>query len=563
MAISASVIFDIRTTGSDTANGGGFDPSVTAGMFSDGAATSANTASPVFTSASYNFVAGDVGAWLYIASGTNWIPGWYQIASVAANAATLSAAVGAAAISLNNTPWHMNTAAGCATVASPTAATWTIDYSQQDTAQFSYTDLASAGAGLTVSSAATPFGRQMVGNMLIVASGTNFTAGNYIIASVSVGLVATVTGAGNITTGVGASGVGGLGGAMATPGKMGERRVTGNRAFLKNGTYTMTSGTSNVAGGRITIAGTATNLIPNALVGWSSERTMTNTGTRPEIDSGAVTAAVMLTVTGNFSIIRNFNLDANSGTNNICLSTTGSAQRYSEIWAKDAGTIGIQLNGTNSTLGYLLRVTNAGGASGFLINASQVGAMLMYCEASGCAGVGFSLAGTGSGIADSCIAFDNVLGGFSSTGSWIHKQCTAYGNTASGFGAADSGGGQVYIGCLSEGNGDMGWTLSSALVTSLINCGGYGNTNGNYSTTQNRFPINFINNTTGTFFTDAANDDFSLNNIANQGALARNAGIVVYPGGTTTTYQDIGAAQHDGSGSGGGVNPFNGLIVSM
>jgi hypothetical protein len=217
MAISANVIFDVRTGGSDTANGGAFDPSVTAGMFTDGAATVATGNSPVFTSASYNFVAGDVGAWVYVSSGTNWTAGWYEIASVTANAATLKAAIGESRLMVSLVPWSVNTVAGCATVASPTGATWTIDYSQQNAAQFSYTDLASAGAGLTVSSAAFPFARHQVGNMLVIASGTNFTAGNYIIASVAAG-VATVTGAANITSGVGASGVGGLGGAMASPG---------------------------------------------------------------------------------------------------------------------------------------------------------------------------------------------------------------------------------------------------------------------------------------------------------------------------------------------------------
>src|SRR6185436_18701473 len=123
-------------------------------------------------SASYNFVAGDVGAWVFIASGTNWTPGWYKIASVAANAATLNAAVGTAVIALHGTitaaacQLGPSTAAGCASTGSPTGATWSIDYSQQAAAQFAYTDLASAGAGLTVSSAAKPFAKQQVGNAL-------------------------------------------------------------------------------------------------------------------------------------------------------------------------------------------------------------------------------------------------------------------------------------------------------------------------------------------------------------------------------------------------------------
>src|SRR5437764_1651098 len=73
MAFTSSTYWDVRSTASST-NAGGFDTGVS-GFPTDGAATSANTSAPVFTSASYTFVAGDVGAQVYIASGTNWIAG--------------------------------------------------------------------------------------------------------------------------------------------------------------------------------------------------------------------------------------------------------------------------------------------------------------------------------------------------------------------------------------------------------------------------------------------------------------------------------------------------------
>src|SRR6185436_12524208 len=240
--LSSTTLWEVEATGDDTNNGGAFDPGQTAGMFTDGAATSANTASPVFTSASYNFVAGDVGAWLFIGAGTNWTKGWYKIASVASNAATLSAAIGAAVQSSGATtsPIVPSTVIGCATTASPTGATWSIDYSQQASARFTYTDLASAGAGLTVSSAAKPFAKQHVGNSIVITGGTNFTAGRYVIASVAA-TVATVVGPGNITTGAGASGTGGLGGALASPGLPGGVMVSHNQVFVKTGSYTVAS----------------------------------------------------------------------------------------------------------------------------------------------------------------------------------------------------------------------------------------------------------------------------------------------------------------------------------
>jgi hypothetical protein len=55
----------------------------------------------VITSATHNFVAADVGNLIQITAGTNWTTGFYQIVSVAANAATLDRAVGTA-VSLTN-----------------------------------------------------------------------------------------------------------------------------------------------------------------------------------------------------------------------------------------------------------------------------------------------------------------------------------------------------------------------------------------------------------------------------------------------------------------------------
>src|SRR5262245_15878555 len=124
MALAATTIWAVDTGGDDTNFSGAFDPGQTAGMFTDGAATSATTSAPVFTSASYNFVAGDAGAWLYVASGTNWIPGWYKIASVSLNAATLTATIGQAVKSTSGVVSGPSTATGCATTGSPTGATW-------------------------------------------------------------------------------------------------------------------------------------------------------------------------------------------------------------------------------------------------------------------------------------------------------------------------------------------------------------------------------------------------------------------------------------------------------
>ena len=89
MAFDANTQWDVRTTGSDS-NGGGFVygkgvKDVTAAT--DLAVDSSNNKK--VTSASHNFVSGDVGKFINVTAGTNWTPGWYQILSTASNAATL------------------------------------------------------------------------------------------------------------------------------------------------------------------------------------------------------------------------------------------------------------------------------------------------------------------------------------------------------------------------------------------------------------------------------------------------------------------------------------------
>jgi len=131
MTFSNKLIWENRNDAS-ASNGGGFNPAnanFAADLTTD--TNTGNTASPIVSSASYNFVAGDVGHWVFIQSGTNWTPGWYLIASVAANKATLTAGVGTAVLYGTSStganyqrPNGLNTAAGCATVGTPTSGVW-------------------------------------------------------------------------------------------------------------------------------------------------------------------------------------------------------------------------------------------------------------------------------------------------------------------------------------------------------------------------------------------------------------------------------------------------------
>lgn len=531
MALSGNTVWEIETGGSDTNNGGAFDPGQTAGMLTDGAATVANTSAPVFTSASYNFIAGDVGAWIYISSGTNWTAGWYKIVSVAANAATLNATIGQGVL---KTLFSPSTVVGCATVASPTAATWSIDYSQQSSAQFAYTDLASVGSGLLVSSVAKPFGKQQVGNSIVITGGTNFNTGRYVIASVSVGLVATVVGPTNITSAAGVSGTGGQGGAVASVGIVGGVIVSSNFAFIKSGSYSVTSASTNIAAGCFSSAATAI-----MIQGYGSIRG--DFGTMPVITASGISTFTILNLTNNDSVVANMTIDSASLTASISLSIArGIAYKVN---VKNCTNGGIAGAGVNNILCQATGCTTVSPFNGLFSYA---------CEASGNTVTAFA-----STRAVECLAYNNTgasTDGFAVNATGVmYSNCVAYGNGRSGFrgAAGNSGYAITCINCIAEANVGAGYDKGNNTHLDMVNCATYNNGSPNtIGSGINANPITGLSS----FFVSVAGTNFALNNTAGAGALARAAGIPgTFPSGTTIGYLDVGTAQHKdpvGGGSG-------------
>ncbi|AMV24190.1 hypothetical protein VT84_07320 [Gemmata sp. SH-PL17] len=541
MPLGAGTIWYIQTSGSDTANGGGFDPGQVAGMLTDGVASSGTGASPVFTSASYAFASGDVGAWVYIASGTNWNPGWYPIASVSAGAATLSAAAGAGQ---NGGTRYPTTSAGVGTVAGPTGATWAIDYSRGATARISYTDLASTGAGLTVSSAANPIGRQQVGNAIVVTGGTNFTAGVYVIASVAAG-VATVVGPGNITSGAGTGGTGGLGGAFASPGKAGSVHVAGNNFYIRSGTYTVTSASNNVAGGCLSVAVQAANANAARIVGF---------GTVPG-DYGAKPVVLA------------------SGISSFTLVTVGTGNRIENVTADGAGLT--QSRGIQATNGsaYKCKGQNCK-------NTAIFGGECTLCEATGCSVAAALLPSQGL----FCYSHDNTFTGMGvGASSGLIVGCVSVNNTGASSHGFDFQFGTGHVtGCTFANNGGDGVRFNGAVGNAgggLLDSVIYGNAGwgvnagaaydhyhvtGCYLGSNTAGPIN--NNISlpnqrqnvtlsADPFVDASARDYSLNNTPGGGALVRASSVMnAFAGGTTSGFKDGGAVQHQDTGGGGASN---------
>lgn len=285
MAIASGTVWEINSGATaSNANAGGFNPA-NANFLTDFTATSATGNAPVISSASYNFVAGDVGAWIYVKSGTNWTPGYYQITSVGGNAATVNATIGAA-IQFSGTVWKANTVAGVATVASPTGGTCGIDFSQGTASIISGTDLACAdgdAAAPVITSAGTPFSVRYIGNLIYVSAGTGYTVGRYEIVSVS-GSNATLDRAVG-TDGAKVDGTFAVGGALSLASSddaVFETMVAGNIAHVKNGTY--------VIGGTVSLSTAGSATLSITLQGYATLRgDDPRTTSRPTFNCAAAT----------------------------------------------------------------------------------------------------------------------------------------------------------------------------------------------------------------------------------------------------------------------------------
>lgn len=503
-------------------NGGGFDTGV-AGFPTDGAATVANTSAPVFTSASYNFVAGDVGAWIYIKSGTSWTPGWYKIASVASNAATLNGTIGAAVLAAG-TP---TTVVGCATVASPTSATWGIDYSQGTAGQISFTDMVVAATTTNFTSVAHPVGKNYVGNIINVTSGAT-------VQRVAVVSTSTITATVDKTLGTAAQvGVGTLGGPLGSPGAAGALAISSNQVHIKNGAYSITSASTNVPAGCFAPAAFSNAL----LAGYQTVR-------------GDFGTAPVLTAGGGISTFTIITLPSNNDSEASSITVDGATLTSSA---------GFSLNRSQAYKLVALNCTNGG-----LSNANGVSVL---CRATGCS----SVVAINTATAVACEAYSNTFSGLQvtravfclayansgatsdgiipNTAGGLVIGCVSYNNGRDGFRATSGSGGHsiICVNCIAESNvAGIGFNRGANSFMALLNCATFGNLTAT-STANDPQVIGTITGT-GTFFINAAGGNFALNNIGGsgvtQGAACRAAGIPgVFPSGTTTGLQDIGAAQ--------------------
>ena len=320
--------------------------------------------------------------------------------------------------------------------------------------------------------------------------------------------------------------------------------ASGDRIYVKSGTYTLTSTTNNANGGRFTIP------LGVRVEGYGT--TPGDEGTMPVISAGSLTSFTMATMTASFNVrppmLRNIELNGNSQSSVVGLNASGSY------------TFGISKS--------IFRNCTTG------VSGAKDQTSVFDCAAISC-GVGFSNIYQAIGsIARSCTSY-----GFS--GIKNAAFCVASGNGNSGFYSLTTIG-SSFLNCVSHGNTNYGFEVSYDIGI-MANCLATSNSLYGYSIGANNAGMPMTNNanwnnTSGGYrftaayefgridlsadpYTNAASGDFTLNNNAGGGALLRSAGFPGSITGGSIGYLDVGAYQiAAGSGSGGLIlaRPMNG-----
>lgn len=503
MAIPNITYWELRADGSDN-NSGGYDPNSTY-TETNLTAINATTASPTVSSATYNFVSGDVGKWLYINSTGVWNPGWYLITSISGSSAVINASLGNFVHITNNT--GPSAVVGCATTSSPTGGRWSIDHSQSSTAKASMTDLVIDSVTNTIiSSPSYTFTKADVGNLIRITAGTNFTTGHYSIIGVNAGKATLDSAVGTIGS---TGGTGYLGGGMLTFYNFSGSVLYGHRFYAKNGTYY--SNGSGANGSRF------------ALIGYNSLRGDSPQGNdrplfRPTTNNITI---VNFATAGIAHDLLNIRIDGSGFTG--CTGFAESNSRNGVVMDCKVSNCVTGFNGINNMGTMNCEADTC--TTGFAVTHP------VYCVAKNCT-YGFSRGF--SGVISNCVTINCNYGFY--IGNCTLNHCIAHNSSVNGVYCTTAGTG--LFNCLITNSG--GYGFADGGNTLIRNSFGFGNTLGNSSGVTYGFTT-----LTASPYIDATSSDLRLNNNPGGGLLVKNN---VYPKSfpgvpALITYADASAAQ--------------------
>jgi len=418
------------------------------------------------------------------------------------------------------------------------------DFSQQNSAQYTFTDLAST-VGTTnpcvVSSASHNFVAADVGNVMQISAGTNWTTGFYQIVSVASNN-ATLDRACGSTASL-SSGTYAVGGALKTIGKANGGMAAGNIMWVK-------------AESTISIS---TLITINYPASSSSQMPAVNGYTSSRGDNGQVTIQASATLSNNPIIdfqtngatFANFILDCNSQANTRGINLDGGNIRGFNLSVKNCPAVyGVQFNGTGTAC-ELCFVTTQSGGQAFLFNNGS------------------------NDVCIFCVAYSNSVPGFvASIGGVTFIHSIAANNTGAssdGFQLNGSQNEAVLFGIISYKNGRDGvrFTQAQQYPMTFVNSIFYGNTGKDINMTTAQIPAgtqwfdynayesgSTTNVNAGTHdvtltadpFVNGASNNFALNGTSGGGAALKAAGFpgTLSIGGTGSAA--IGVLQPAGSG---------------
>jgi hypothetical protein len=456
------------------------------------------------------------------------------------------------------------------------------DYSQQDAAQYTFTDLASTNgtnASPQVTSASHNFVAADVGNIIHVTAGTNWTQGFYQIVSCAANAATLDKACGSSATLSG--GTYAVGGALQSIPKVIAAMVGSNTVYIKTGTYTIT------AAQLVTVSGNSNGA--TTFIGYSSSRTDLG---QPTITT-ATNSISIFDISGAIDVsFQNFKFTNTAGTkgtntngNAICTATANAEGVYIFNCSFDGFTIAINWD--------------------FTAIFTMLGLVIENCIVKN--SVSHGLFGTASCSIIGCYVHDNGGNGLSvgtstsassGPGMWHILNSIFYNNTSSGVGSTFDQNMNGFVRPLVlynsafVSNGVDGVRLTIVNNTQLLsvrNCIFYGNTvyglntiagsggglppygaldynafGGNGTAPRHGGVVAGAHDVTlsGDPFNGRTSNDFSLNNTAGAGASCRGAGFpgVLQIGGTG--YIDIGALQTQAGGGGSTVIVLNKNITN-
>lgn len=428
-----------------------------------------------------------------------------------------------------------------------------VDYSQQDAAQQSV-DLVTNTAVVHTTTTQIQFATYTpsandVDNVYNNTGGSS-TAGQYRITAVDVGNKRWT-----LDRSIGTAAqtvVGAMGGALGSPGKASAVKAQGNDVFIKNGTYSVTSASTNIAAGCVSESTGGTGQTDfSKWIGYSSTRSWGNTDTKPLIQAASsISTFTLFTIATQLTQLYNLSFDCTSYTSSNGIKI-GSANYISATRCKVANStlIGIEVAGGIDANATWCEVSGHSGTAGFK-QANAAGITFYGCEAHGGTIHGFVCGYQSYCIA--CLSYANSgasTDGFNcnSVGSTF-IDCVSYANGRAGFDVQGSGGYTACYNCIAEGNTGQGYSTAGVCDGTILSyCAGYNNSS-NYNSSNIANIIGFVVGS-ASFFNNPGSGDFGLNNTSGGGASARNAGWPgIFPAATTTGYADIGAARHPDAG---------------